>query len=264
MRRALLVMLLVPACTVAGPDTHVERGGEVRVTRTMMGGTETLTAVGTFFTPPGPAEEEWPANDSCVTTTPGPTPSATATPVQYRDAGASIALHGAGTLTMSRFQSGDAIAYLAPPGVDATTVPFGETFALELAGSTAPNGLSAKTIANALEMPAAVSLSIPDFTQGSVALAGTSLAIGWDGTTAGHEVLVTLFVTGTAGGVTTLRCVTGDDGSFVLDASALATLPTGAGLLGITRQTTTVAPLDGTIDVVGVGAVVESGPVLLP
>ena len=272
MRRALVpyfryvlpCALLGTACTSPGGDSDVERGGAVAVTRARLGANETLTAVAAFFAPPGPPEESWPARDACVVSAPAPSPSPTGTPVQWRDAGSHVSLHGGSSaLTLTRFETGGAIVYLAAPDADPADVPLGVTYDLTIAGSTAPNGIASKTIEDALEMPPAVGLSAPDFSSGAVALSGTSLHVGWSGGVGGREALVTLLVSGTAGSVT-LRCATADDGSFALDAAHLAGLPSGPGLLGVTRADTTVSPLDGTIDLVATGNVVESGPVLLP
>lgn len=268
MRRGLplFVLVLLPAaCTSSGSDDSVERGGQLTVTRSRSGSSETLTAVAAFFTPPGPPEPAWPAPGACALATPDatPSPSPSGTPIQWRDAGPHVELQGAATLVLPKYEAGGAISYLAAP-TSADVLPLGATFDLVLAGSTAPNGLPAKTIEDALELPAAIALTAPNFAQGPIALSGTALGISWDASGGADEVLVSVLVTSTAGGVATLRCTTDDDGEFAIPAEDLAALPTGSGLVGVTRAARRVAPLEGNVDLVGTGVAIESGAILVP
>lgn len=267
-----LPVLLLTVLAAAGPsacggggESEQSLGGRVLLRRVVMApGDGALFGIGTFYAPPGPDEGGEPAL-GCVTFTPTAAPSASPSPIAWRDAGETISLRSASaSLTLDRFPTSEgAIVYLSAVDADPAAAIAESIYDLELAGSAAANGLPGGMIASAIEMPPALALYAPDFTAGSVPLPRTALQIGWDSVDPADVVHLTLAVAGTAGDVT-LSCAIADEGVFEVSAAQMAALPAGAGTLSLTRFRETTSRLTPTSSLAGRGEWVESGPFTLP
>lgn len=252
-----------------GGETAQSVGGRVTLSRIVMGqGAGALLGIGSFYAPPGPeVAGHHPDEAGCVMSTASavPSPSATAAPIAWRDAGESILLRsGEASLVLDRFpNAGGAIVYLSAEDADPAAGIAGGIYDVELAGSSGANGLPAGVVEGAVVMPLPVGLYAPDFSLGSVPLPRGALQIGWDAIDGAELLELTLAVAGSAGDVT-LACSVPDHGVFEVSAAQMAALPAGAGTLSLTRVRETSGRLTATTSLVGRGEWVESGPFTLP
>lgn len=258
----------------SGPDRP--RGASIVVTRSAVAGfapAESITGVASFFAPPGPEPGHWPADGACEwstpvpagSATPAPTPSATPDAVGWRDAGASVVLRSEATaLRLDRFEGpAGEILYLTRADALPETFPTAATYAVEIAGSDAPDGVAEITLPGAVVAPAAVGLYAPDFALAPIALSRDTLQLGWTPGDADEAVRVRVVISGSAGSVT-LTCGTSDNGFFQLAASTMEQFPSGGGTITVSRRGVRATKLPGDTWLDAEAVFTEGGTVLLP
>jgi len=261
------------------PAGHL-RGGSLVMTRTAVTGfdpAESLSGVGAFFAPPGPATAPWPEDGDCEwsspapTETPAPTPSPTATPpaIDWMDAGGSLTLRSnENALVLDRFEGpAGEIFYLTRADALPETFPTDLVYDLEIAGSDSPNGVAATTLAGALAAPAPLGIYAPDFPNAgmdAVPLApGAAVQLGWVPGDLEVPVMMRMTVSGSSGSAT-LTCVTDDDGFYEIDVSAMAQFPSGGGTLTLSRHALHETKLAADTWLDAETLLTEGGAVLLP
>ncbi len=263
------VALLATACTggsgaIDGPEN---RGGRVDLTRYDLAGTvpsSSLLGQASFFDPPGPApEDETVPEESCLFWV-DPAPVADDRPISWRDAGALVTLRRPEiALPFDRFEGEDgAILYLTRADADPSVAGAGLSFDLEIPGASGANGLLPVTVADAVRMPAALSLYAPDFREAPATIPRAPLQVGWDAVDDRDRLDLQLTIAGEA--VTLLACRVFDDGMFEIPGDQIDALPAGSGVLTLTRRRSTERALDASTGVLGVGSVVEGGAIVLP
>ncbi len=246
--------------------TPANRSGAIRLTHSSIAGglpSESVLGVASFFLPPGPdATDPWPAHGACAVATPAPV--ATGTPASFLDAGALVTLTtGAASLELDRFESADgAILYVTGGAVDPASILEGDLFDLAFPGGAGSNALPPATIAGVVNIPPALALAQPDFSQGAVTLERNGFNVTWSSAGDG-DVEIRLAISG-SNGAATLVCATGDGGGFHAGPEILAGLPSGSGTLSVTRRVSTQTALGTSTVLVGEGDWIEGGAVTLP
>lgn len=279
--KGLLVTLAITAsaaaaCTGGDDDPHDPdrlRGGAMIMTLSSVSGFDpetSLTGIGAFFEPPGPAAPPWPEDASCEWTAPLPeetaTPEPTPTPaVGWRDAGAAITVRSAANaVALDRFEGPNGeIFYLTAADVEPDAFPPGTTYDVEIAGSGDTNGIAAATLAGGLVAPAPLDLYAPELEPAPASLPRSALQIGWVPGVPSDFVKIQVVVSGSAGSAT-LACSASDSGFYEIAADSMEQFPSGGGTLTVSRRARRETKLADDTWFDAETVLVEGGAILLP